>query len=182
MIVYHGSNKCFRTLKISDRLVRSDASKLNEGIGIYFSTDKDVASSYGKYVYTLEINNKYIYDFRSKSGIKHYIVKVAFDIYEKYEIDILKYIDIDILIEYIYSGNIAISAICREIYLILDSNESWYKVAGDKMDKVYKFLEKYDKQKQVVYLFNYNIKGIGVIKKVGDDIVRIISRERVGGR
>ena len=48
MIVYHGSNSNFKSLRISKSLVKHNSTLLNEGLGIYFSTDKEVARSYGK--------------------------------------------------------------------------------------------------------------------------------------
>ena len=49
----------------------------------------------------------------------------------------------------------------------------------DKIERIYKILENYDKNNLTVYLFNYNIPNIGVIKKIDDSIVRIISREKM---
>lgn len=36
MLVYHGSNSNFRTLRISKSLVKHDSTLENEGLGIYF--------------------------------------------------------------------------------------------------------------------------------------------------
>lgn len=66
MIAYHGSNRNFKKLRISKQLVQRTSTELNEGIGIYFSTNKRVAESYGNYVYILEINDKYFKDFRKR--------------------------------------------------------------------------------------------------------------------
>ena len=59
MVVYHGSNSNFKKLRISKDLVKRESTKTNEGMGIYFTTDKEIARSYGKYIYTIEINDKY---------------------------------------------------------------------------------------------------------------------------
>jgi len=77
------------------------------------------------------------------------------------------------------SGGIAISGIGREVYMLLDSNEKWYRLSQEKIDKVYKILEKYDENNLYAYLFNYNIRNIGVIKKIDDNIVRIVSRQKL---
>lgn len=77
MIVYHGSNSNFRTLRISKNLVNHKSTITNEGLGIYFSTNLDVAKSYGKYIYTLEINDKVLIDFRSRGNCRRYLAKLA---------------------------------------------------------------------------------------------------------
>lgn len=178
MIVYHGSNSRFETLRISKSLVKSDASALNEGMGIYFSTFKSVACSYGKYVYTLEINDDCLIDFRKKPIIRKYLKGIENEIYKTEKIYISRYVDLNSLVEYIYQGNIAISGICREIELLLDSNEYWYKCTPAQIERVYEILRKYDKKHQIGYLFNYNIMGIGILRKVGPEIVRIVKREK----
>lgn len=178
MIVYHGSNSRFETLRISKSLVKSEASELNEGIGIYFSTFKSVACSYGKYMYTLEINDNCLLDFRKKPVIRKYLKGIENEIYKTEKIYISRYVDLNALVEYIYQGNIAISGICREIELLLDSNESWYNCTPAQIERVYDILRKYDKKHQIGYLFNYNIAGIGILRKVGPEIVSIVKREK----
>lgn len=179
MLVYHGSNSCFKNLRIHKSLVKSSATALNEGLGIYFSLDKSVANSYGRYLYTLEINDKYVKDFRVKSVCKKYVANLVKYIYSQEKIDISKYFNINSLVEYIHTGNIAVSGISREVYMLLDSNEYWYNIEQDKIERIYKILENYDKNNLTVYLFNYNIPNIGVIKKIDDNIVRVVSRDKM---
>lgn len=179
MIVYHGSNSCFKKLRIHKSLVKSSATALNEGLGIYFSLDKDVAESYGKYMYTLEINDRYLRDFRMESVCRKYVADLVKHVYKQEKINLFNYFDAASLVMYIYNGNIAISGVGREVYMLLDSNENWYRLGQDTIDKVYKILEKYDESNLYAYLFNYNIRNIGVIKKIDDNIVRIVSRQRM---
>ena len=73
MIVYHGSNHCFRKLKIARSLVEHASTLENEGLGIYFSTDKNIAKSYGKYIYILELNENKMYDFRNRTECQKYV-------------------------------------------------------------------------------------------------------------
>ena len=75
MVAYHGSNEYFDNFIISKNLSKSNASELNEGLGIYFSLKQEVAESYGEYIYTLKINDKYIKDFRVKSECKRYVIE-----------------------------------------------------------------------------------------------------------
>lgn len=180
MIVYHGSNSCFQKLRIHKDLVKSSGTLLNEGMGIYFSLDKEVCKSYGKYLYTLEINNNSLIDFRSKAECRKYILQIAKVVNSMTKIDILNYFNAQGVIDYLYLGNTAISGAGREIQLLLDSNENWYcKNTESQIEKVYKILDNFDKKYLNAYLFNYNIKDVGVIKKVDPNVVRILRREKV---
>lgn len=177
MIVYHGSNSNFKKLRIAKDLVRCESTKTNEGMGIYFSTDVNVAKSYGKYLYTLEINDKYFKDFRKKNICRTYIMKVSQKIYKETKVDILSYINLEQVSDSMYFGGVSISFIGRELYLLLDSNERFYRLPKYKIDRIYQMLRVADKNPPVAYMFNYHIKNIGVIKKIDDDIVRIVNKE-----
>ena len=177
MIAYHGSNRDFRTLRISDKLVNSDSTRHNEGLGIYFSTDINVAKSYGKYMYTIEINDKYLIDFRKKGNCRKYINNIRLYIKEKSGVNIARYINLESIAEYAYLGNIAIWGITKEIELMLDSTERWYDLAPSKIEKVYSMLRGFSKRNLKAYMFNYNIKNIGVIKSAKEDVVRIVKKE-----
>lgn len=179
MIVYHGSNSRFNTLKISKSLVRFDSTLTNEGLGIYITLDKAVAYSYGKYLYTLEIDDKYIKDFRLREVCERYIKGIRDEIMNKFNLDIFKYIDVGGLVRYMNFGGVAIYNTCGEIKELLDSNEAWYILREEKRNRVYKYLKTYDKKHLNVYLFKYNIKNIGIIKNVSPEVVRIVTRELV---
>ena len=179
MIVYHGSNSRFETLRIGKNLVKHDSSLLNEGMGIYFSTDRKIAESYGKYLYTLEINDAKIYDMRSSRIVQARIKQIAKEVLNATGVNILPYLNIREIAQYVVDGRVAIDGMCREIYMLLDSNEDWYFAAGDKVDNVYKQLERLSKVKIPAYLFNYHIPNIGIIKTVTPDVVKIISREKI---
>lgn len=179
MIVYHGSNSNFKKLRISSSLVKHESTKTNEGLGIYFSIDKEVARSYGKYIYTLEINDKYFVDFRSRTKCRLYVAKLAQSIYKETKVDILRYFSLEDLADRMYWGGQSISGVGREIYMLLDSNANWYfNNSISKIERIYQILRAYDKKHLYAYMFNYHIKNIGVIKKVDDNIVRIINKEQ----
>lgn len=178
MIVYHGSNSNFKKLRISPSLVQHESTKTNEGLGIYFSTDKEVARSYGKYIYTLEINDKYFVDFRNRTKCRLYIAKLAQSIYKELKVDILQYFSLEDTADRMYWGGLAISGVGREIYTLLYPNEKWYENnSKTKIERVYQILRAYDKKHLYAYMFNYHIKNIGVIKKTDDNIVRIVNKE-----
>ena len=178
MIVYHGSNSNFKKLRISSSLVQHESTKTNEGLGIYFSTDKEVARSYGKYIYTLEINDKYFIDFRNRTKCRLYVAKLAQSIYRELKVDILDYINIEETADRMYWGGLAISGVGIEVYMLLDSNENFYQLPKTKIERIYQILRAYDKKHLYAYMFNYHIKNIGVIKNVDDSIVRIINKEQ----
>lgn len=178
MIAYHGSNSNFKQLRISSTLTKYESTMNNEGPGIYFSTDKEVARSYGKWIYILEINDKVIKNFKNKKVCIAYVNSIIREIQKKYGVDISKYIDTTTLVKCINFGGIAVSGTCHEIIMLLDSNYEWYKnVPNSKIQRIYQTLRGLDKRCPAVYLFNYNIKNIGVIKRLGDDIVRILDKE-----
>lgn len=180
MIVYHGSNSRFDTLRISKTLVKHNSTLLNEGLGIYFSLDRSVAESYGKYLYTLEVNDDKLFDMRLTRVVQSRIKWIIKEILKSTGIDISYYIEIKNLAKYVVDGRIAIDNICHEIYLLLDSQEGWYMNNNNtEINKVYRKLNQLNKVKVPAYLFNYNIKGVGVIKVVTPDIVKIISREKI---
>lgn len=178
MIVYHGSNSNFKKLRIAKELVQRESTKTNEGMGIYFSTNKEVARSYGKYIYTLEINDKYFLDFRARGRCRIYVGKIAQKIYKELKIDILDYISLEDTADRMYWGGLAISRVGREIYMLLDSNEKFYKLPQYKIERVYQILRGVDRKPPKAYMFKYHIENIGVIKDVSDGIVRIINKER----
>lgn len=178
MIVYHGSDSNFKKLRISKDLVKHRSTLDNEGLGIYFSTDISVAENYGKYIYVLEINDSCFHDFRQVKQCEIYVRNICYDVLKKTGVDISKYIDISLLILYMKTGGIAISGVGREIYMLLDSNENWFKLSKSKIQAVYRLLSKYDKFCPKAYMFTYHISNIGVIKDVSEDVVRIIDKKR----
>lgn len=177
MLVYHGSDSNFKKLRIAKSLVKHESTLTNEGMGIYFSTDKEIAKSYGKYIYTLEINDKCFVDFRNRTKCRLYVAKLANSVYQKTGVDILQYINLEETADRMYWGGLSICGVGREIYLLLDSNEKFYQLPQGKIEKIYQMLRAYDKKQLNVYMFNYHIKNIGVIKKVNEDVVRIVKKE-----
>lgn len=90
MIIYHGSNHRFEKPRISRSLTEKKSTAENEGAGLYFSTDRSVAESYGKYLYVIEIDDKDIMDFRKKSVCKQYVNDLCAYMLSKTGIDVTK--------------------------------------------------------------------------------------------
>lgn len=181
MIVYHGSNSNFKKLKIAKNLVKHESTLTNEGLGIYFSTDKRVAESYGKYVYTIEIDDKYFIDFRNLSKCTSYMKMIISTIYKKTDIRIDNYFSVNEIINRIYFGAQAISSLGWSIAEILDNTDKFYfDYNKTTREKIYTELRRIDKNLKLAYMFNYHIKNIGVIKYVDDEnIVKILEKEVV---
>ena len=179
MKAYHGSDSDFKKLKISKNLVKRGSTKTNEGYGIYFSTDIEVAKSYGQYVYMLEINDEYLLNFKSIKVCRRYLYNIRLEIKKKYNLDIADYIKLEEVAEYMKLGGLSICGTGRELYRMLDSNYKWYQdVSNTKIENVYRLLRNYDKKHLKAYTFNYHIPNIGVIKDVSEDVVRIVKKEQ----
>lgn len=177
MVVYHGSDSNFKRLRIANELVKRISTKDNEGLGIYFSTDKQVARSYGKYIYTLDINDEDFIDFRDSYVCQNYVNKIIQEIYQKCGINLYFYFDAKNMSDRMYWGGQAITSVGKDIADILDNSDKFYcSFPKTTREKVYGYLKAYDK-KLKAYMFNYHIKNIGVLKSVDDSVVKIINKE-----
>lgn len=181
MIVYHGSNSNFKKLRIAKNLVKHESTMNNEGLGIYFSTDRSVAERYGKYLYTIEINDKYLVDFRKKDKCSLYIRKIINTVYKETGVKINNYFSAADFINRMYFGGQAISTVGKDIAEILDNTSEFYFACSQTTrEKIYRELRKVDKELKIAYMFNYHIKNIGIIKCVDDNnIVRIVRKENM---
>lgn len=179
MIVYHGSIHNFRTLRLCPKYTQQ-YSRENEGVGIYFSTNRSVAETYGKYIYTLEINNDALLDFRKKTEARKYVNAMLANVRKKTKVPVQKYLDVPLIANDIVNGRVFIANLGkRTMSLYLDSNERWYSdgITETQRQNVYRALRQEDKKLQA-YLFPYHIKDIGVIKDVSPAVVKIIGKER----
>lgn len=177
MIVYHGSNHVFKTLRIVKSNERASTSE-NEGSGIYFSRDVEVARSYGKWLYTLKINNTALKDWRIKYNVSNYISILNKGVYNKFGIYLPGYFDMKQLILCTYTGGRKICELYKEIALLLDSCENWHLCVSNKTkNDVIKEIKRWNDSFATVYFFPCNIKDCGVAKILSEDIISIVSRE-----
>lgn len=177
MIVYHGSHHRFTKLRISKSLVNTESTLRNEGCGIYITTDKEVALSYGKYLYTLYLNDDAILDFRKKPVCDAYLHTLIKTIRESMQIPIDEFLDLSNLSKQIQHCNLSISGIGSEISQLLDNNETFYMMYSEhRRERLYAMLRTYDKKHLKAYFFPYHIQNIGVIKDISPDVVQILSR------
>ncbi len=164
MLVYHGSNHNFRKLRIRKDLT-SESSMLNEGHGIYFSTDESIAASYGKYLYAIYIC-EHILDFRIRETCKTYLLHIQALIYPNTGIMLHDFCDLEMITDCINSGKIAISDIGKQLQLQLYQNNAFNKLETKCISRVDSLLAMCDRNCPPVYLFPYHIKDCGIIKQV----------------
>lgn len=177
MIAYHGSNSNFKKLRISKSLVKRGSTLVNEGLGIYFSTNRDVAESYGQYIYVLEINDRYVLDFRDRGTCINYMQGLVEGCFEVAGIDISQYFNVAEVVNRMQFGGLSIAGLGREIALCLDNNYEWYTgVSATRRTGVEGYLRGYDKKHLVAYMFRYHIENCGVLKSVDDNVVRIVEK------
>lgn len=178
MLVYHGSNHNFKKFRISKSLVEHQSTLENEGLGIYFSTDMDTARSYGKYLYSFYVKDTVLQDFRLKATCQMWLSNLVRYIKSQAKINLYRYIDSETLVLGMQSGRYSLCNMDRNIYLVLDSTESWHlDIPATTQERVYRLMNSYTKRTMVAYLFNYNIKNVGVVKVVNDNIVQIVNKE-----
>jgi len=82
MELYHGSNTVFKKFKIAKELARNDwETILPEGLGIYMTSDREIAKSYGKIVYNIECGA--IYDFSKAKQAKKIVQRFLLEMDDK---------------------------------------------------------------------------------------------------
>lgn len=178
MRVYHGSNHNFKKLRISKSLCNYESTLQNEGLGIYFTTDLEVAKSYGKYIYILEINPAHFIDFRKEYACKVYLNKMVIELCNLIHKDIRYMLNMQSIVLYMHAGGIALYQTGVEVYMNLDSCEDFYTRLTDKeRQKIRQFLYSYDKSHLGAYMFTYSIKNTGVCKTVDESVVRIVDKK-----
>ena len=169
MLVYHGSMASFGQFRIENGLVRNSSTLINEGKGIYFSTDKNIAKSYGKYLYTVNVDAPVI-DYRYKANCAKYVSAVRKYIKDRNGVDISLYMDLGMIANSIYDGSVGIAKLPRELSLCLDSSYKFYELPQKLIDDTLAVLgsERIIKREfakwNTAYMFTYNIPNCGVIK------------------
>lgn len=177
MLVYHGSNHSFRTLRIRKELAKSTTLE-NEGYGIYFSLYRDVAESYGKWLYTLDVSNKYLVDMRDFNTCSAYVLKLRQEMLAVFKLRLEDFFDMQLLARYLWQGGVAISGVGKEVQNLLDSSEEFYMRHGKNSEAIFEWLRKW-RGIPKAYLFTYNIRGCGIIRDVSPEVVRIVDKERL---
>lgn len=177
MIVYHGSQHNFRTLRIRKDLTKRSTLE-NEGYGVYFSLDKEVARSYGKYVYMISVNDRAFADMRSYKACINYVNYVSSNVKSVFGFTLDQFIDLTLLANYLSSGGVAISGVGHEVRNLLDSTEAFYRQYGRRVEPIFKWLERWAGYPKA-YMFTYSIKDCGVIKDVSPNIAFLVGKECV---
>lgn len=185
MIVYHGSNSNFRQLRIEKRLCKTKQESLNEGYGIYFSTYSDVAKSYGKYLYQLELNDKFVMDFRNKDTCEKYVNRLMEDIYIKFKVDARTLRTYKEVVKGLACGKIEIDRLGSELAIEIDNDYGLYEKYIDSMsikkhENLIRYIERLDGKYLKAYTYPSNeIRGVGIIKDVSTDVVKIVKKTKL---
>lgn len=177
MIAYHGSSHNIKKIRTAPKL-SSETSRNNEGPGCYFFTDsKKKAASYGKFVYTLEIDDP-VPDFRRPKTTIRYLENMAAYVKSAEHIDIRKFLDFEPIADYVADGRISVRGIPREVWLGLDSNPEFYEAAGKMTDieRIRQCIKQYGRKfLPHAWLFSASIENAGIV--VQEDCVRILKKE-----
>ena len=116
MKLYHGSSTKFDKFKISKELSRNDwESILPEGLGVYMTSDENIASDYGSIIYTIECGA--IYDFSKTSEIKSIVQGFLLE-FDHHDVltDNMDTEETLMSFEGVEDGNIAVTGLITEIW------------------------------------------------------------------
>lgn len=167
MRCYHGSSVLTNKLIIDPRLSK-EASLNNEGAGIYFSTVKSVADSYGRYTYTLDVPRSV--DFRKKAVIREHLENIYRQIASAYarstgqqmgyELWDRHFMDTTICL--LHTGGTSFVGLDRELRLHFDSVEATYTRYNSEV--LLSLCSIATALLPPVYQFPYGISGVGIIR------------------
>lgn len=177
--MYHGSSHNFKQFRISSSLQVRESTKTNEGLGIYFSSDKSIAMSYGKYVYSFYVNDAVLLDFRKRQVCRSWLGGLRSYVYRKTGVALESLIDFSIVLNYVSSGGVSIWNLDKELMGILDSTEAWFQVPAGLQAGVIKQIIAYERATLKAYMFSYHIPDIGVVKCLDDSVICMMGKEIV---
>jgi len=177
MLLYHGSPKEFKRLRVHKDLCRHDIQTvLPEGIGIYMTNKLEVAKSYGEFVYTLEVKDSTLIDMTYWEGInqvfdllRNFMIRHRFDFDDYIEAKVAQRI-----IEGIVYGVIPCTGLDRELSLCFDSNAKFYEDYND-IETITELLEEANRKVLEMYVMKYNDTSLGVVYIAKNpDLVKIL--------
>lgn len=167
MIVYYGSSKHFTNIK--DLLDINDPNCNGvEGVGVYISTNIEIARTRGSYIYRIDLRNEYIKDFRNPGFAEDSISALCM-----IPANITgRTLPPDIraeLVESILTGNSVIGTLDQELLERLECYDWWYdEVTQRQQEEVSFHLSETIKRYTKVYTFSEGSLGnkfvVGVIK------------------
>lgn len=184
MIVYHGSNSNFKALRVSKKLCRTEREKLEEGIGIYFSTDKGIAASYGKYLYELNLNEAKMFDFRKWSVCINYIDILVENLYMLFKIDAREIKES--LAVGIYERNICIRSVGTRLRALIEddyrlSEQFIKKIGAERFELAMNYIKRFNYKFLLAYMYtsiDYN-NTVGVIRIPSPEVVQIVNKTKL---
>lgn len=127
-LVYHGSRNYFNEFVIDPNYsAYADPARLDEGYGIYMTEDFKVASDYGQYLYTINLDNSFVTDFTSGIVVRDTILKLE----QMLGINFKLYFNVNEAIEYLMAGRLNIVNLDNDIYNYLDASYKFYEHHGN---------------------------------------------------
>lgn len=179
MILYHGSKRDFEEFVIHPSLTERDFEALNEGYGIYMTEDREFASRYGGFLYTVEVDDDLIFNSLHTGEVLQFLKEIENEV----GFPILRYINALELIEGVIEGFQEATDLPRSITLELDSSSSFFEQAGDLVtyeeDCLFEKIRKANETllKPVTRYHNRSL-GINYIAKK-TEALRLIKKERL---
>ena len=174
MIAYHGSNHKFSNLKIDRSNVNWDREH-EHGLGIYFCTDKHTAQRYGKYLYVLDINDKYIKDFRNELHCIMFIDNLVNEVFKVTGVDLSNYINLNKLIYCMLTSELCIGTIYSDFDHELYYSEKAKALSKTKLNEINRAIRVYCKKELEVFLFESDEPITGLITKIDANTVRLVN-------
>jgi len=114
MKLYHGSSTKFNKFKIAKKLTRNDwESILPEGLGVYMTSDENIARSYGDIIYNIECIGG-VYDFSKAKQAKKIVQRFLLEF--DYKEVLINKIDSNASFEGVEDGDISIVGLITEIW------------------------------------------------------------------
>jgi hypothetical protein len=166
LVLYHGSSRLFSNFEVREDLCVHDInSVLSEGMGIYLTSDKRIASNYGNIIYEVEVYDRNILDLTNIKGVSFVIQRLCEGLGE-IGVDVRDYLreeTLDRIIDGVVSGGLCCTKIDRELEMYLDSEESFH-IDGNVVEEVYERLGNINREDILDrYVIKFNDRGLGVV-------------------
>lgn len=164
--LYHGSNKLFSNFEVREDLCVHDIeSVLSEGMGIYLTDNKNIASNYGNIIYEVEVEDRNILDLTNVEGVSFVIQRLCEGLGE-IGVDVRDYLreeTLDSIMGGVVCGGLYCTKIDRELEMCLDGEESFYS-DGNVSDEVFERLRSVNREDILDrYIIKFNDRGLGVV-------------------
>ena len=129
LTLYHGSHRQFDSFRIEESLSNHGDHILMEGHGIYMTTDFDLASGYGTYIYEVLLEEDDITDMTDEYTVRSLIEEIG----RRVDVSFEQHLDLDPFIERVVSGDIQVTTLDEALIEMLDNTESFHLEYRDRI-------------------------------------------------